>query len=304
MKLFRLSRTKHITKHTLIFILLLTFSLVAERSFAGKASTIDELVEMYDITPCAACHEEKHSEWKRSTMGNSVADPRVLRGWRTFIRLELDDEETLSRKDLTICIGCHVPHIQDALVELVEHIAALVLTAVEDSDTAKRASAKEELSKLNLNCLGCHNLKALGFDKTPEKGVIYTPNKIDGAAHSAAGYRTVTSPFLKTSDFCAQCHHCPPSVPWEDCPTLYTTYIEEFVNKGRSETCQDCHMPGEERSHLFLGPDDTDFLKSALTTSMQARPTKLINTAEGAYIPALVIEVSLRNNAGHVIPHG
>jgi hypothetical protein len=291
-------------KNILIFILLVAFSLVTERAYAEKAMTIDELVEMYDITPCAGCHEEKHSEWKGSTMGNSVIDLRVLRGLRTFIKLELDEEETLNRKDLTICISCHVPHIQDASEELVEYIAELVVTAVEDTETGKREVAKEELSKLNLNCLGCHNLKALGFDKTPEKGVIYTPNDVDGSYHSAAGYKTVTSPFMKTSDFCAQCHHCPPSVPWEDCPTLYTTYIEDFVNKGRNETCQDCHMPGEERRHLFLGPENADFLKSALTISLKARQTKLINTAEGAYIPALVIETSLRNNAGHVIPHG
>jgi cytochrome c553 len=263
-------------KNILIFILLVAFSLVTERAYAEKAMTIDELVEMYDITPCAGCHEEKHSEWKGSTMGNSVIDLRVLRGLRTFIKLELDEEETLNRKDLTICISCHVPHIQDASEELVEYIAELVVTAVEDTETGKREVAKEELSKLNLNCLGCHNLKALGFDKTPEKGVIYTPNDVDGSYHSAAGYKTVTSPFMKTSDFCAQCHHCPPSVPWEDCPTL----------------------------HLFLGPENADFLKSALTISLKARQTKLINTAEGAYIPALVIETSLRNNAGHVIPHG
>jgi hypothetical protein len=109
---------------------------------------------------------------------------------------------------------------------------------------------------------------------------------------------------MKTSDFCAQCHHCPPSVPWESCPTLYTTYIEDFVNKGRDETCQACHMEGKKRNHNFLGPDNPEFLKSAVTLNVIARPTKYIDTYEGTMIPALSMKVQLTNNAGHTIPHG
>ena len=287
-----------------IIILLISISLTYYPAYAKKASTIDELAEMYSIELCAQCHEDKHSEWKRSTMGHSVIDPRVLRGWRTFIKLELDKDDSLSRKDLTICISCHVPEIKYATNELVVHIADLVITALEDKEEAQRDAAKKELSKLNLNCLGCHNLMATGFNTSPEKGVIYVPNDIDDSAHSAVGYKTIKSPFMKTPDFCAQCHHCPPSVPWEDCPTLYTTYIEDFVNKGRKETCQDCHMPGEGRSHTFLGPDNSEFLKSAVNINLNARPTRIINTYESVMTPALLIEVELRNNAGHVIPHG
>jgi cytochrome c553 len=285
-------------------VMLAAIILISYPVCAEKASTIDELAARYSIDICAGCHEEKHSEWKSSTMGNSVIDLRVLGGWRTFIKLELDKDEALSRKDLTICISCHVPQIEDAVPELVEHIAELVITALEDKEDGKREAAIKELSKLNLNCLGCHNLKALGFDKIPEKDVIYTPNEIDGSAHRAAGFRTIKSDFLKTPGFCAQCHHCPPSVPWEDCPTLYTTYIEDYVNRGGDKTCQDCHMPGEERSHKFFGPDDPEFLKSALSIDLRARPTKIINAGEGEMSPAMVIEVSLRNHAGHVIPHG
>ena len=288
----------------LTIILLISAGLTPNHAYANKAATIDELAEMFSIEICAGCHEEKHAEWKSSTMGNSVIDPRVLNGWRTFIRLELDREETLRRKDLTICISCHVPQIEYAEPALIEHIADLVITAVEDKASAKREAAKKELSKLNLNCLGCHNLKALGLEGKPERGVIYVPNEIDGSAHEAAGFRTVTSGFMKTPDFCAQCHHCPPSVPWEDCPTLYTTYIDDFVNRGGTETCQDCHMPGEKKSHKFLGPDNLEFLKSALSVNLDARPTKIINTYEGEMTPAVVLKVSLRNNTGHVIPHG
>lgn len=287
-----------------IVILIFILPLVTSVASAQKATTIDELADMYSIKACADCHEEKHKEWKRSTMGNSVVDPRVLRGWRTFIKLELDKESTMSRKDLRICIDCHVPQIKDATDELVVHIAGLVMISVEDNDKAKRDAAINELSKLNLNCLGCHNLRATGFDGKPEADTIYVPNEIDGSAHMAAGYKTIQTGFLKTSEFCAQCHHCPPSVPWEECPTLYTTYTEEFISKGRTETCQDCHMTGDEKSHRFFGPNDPDFLKDAVTLNINVRPTRYIDNYNGIFLPAVVVEVDVTNNAGHVLPHG
>ncbi|GAB4541342.1 MAG: hypothetical protein Fur0020_10710 [Thermodesulfovibrionia bacterium] len=242
-------------------------------------------------------------------MGNSVIDPRVLKGFRTFIRLELDDEPTLSRKDLTICLNCHVPQIKDATPELVEQIAEMVITAVEDKNEDKRESAKKELSRLNLNCLGCHHLRARGFDGEPEKGVIYGPNDIDYQPHEGIGFKTKRSELMTRSDFCAQCHHCPPTVPWKECPTLYTSYVDDFLKKGGKGSCQDCHMKDKERqdgwwSHRFYGPQDVDFLKSAISINMRARPTRYIDMDEGRFIPAVVLEVELRNNAGHVIPHG
>ncbi len=288
----------------IIFIMQSFILLAPQHSYSQKAKTIDELVKMYDITPCIVCHKDKYEEWKTSTMGNSVVDPRVLRGLRTFIRLELDQEPTLSRKDLTICLNCHVPQIKDATPELVEHIAELVITAVEDKDEAKRESAKKELSKLNLNCLGCHHLRARGFEGEPEENVIYGPFDLDYSPHEGMGYRTQKSELMTKSDFCAQCHHCPPNVPWKECPTLYTSYVEGYLEKGGSKTCQDCHMEGEKRVHKFYGPDNPEFLKSAITLNIRTRPTKYIDMYESRFIPAVVLEVELKNNAGHVLPHG
>jgi hypothetical protein len=295
-------------------VFLVCFMFIPQHVYAGKASTIDELVSMYDITPCAECHEENYEEWKTSTMGNSLIDPRVLRGMRTFIRLAIDEEDSLKRKDLTICLDCHVPQIKDATPELVLHIGDLVLTAVESSDAAQREAATKELSKLNLNCWGCHNLRATGFDVTPEKGTIYVPRDINTQPHEEAGYKTVKSDLFKTSEFCARCHHCPPNVPWSECPTIYTSYMEDFIEHGRKETCQDCHMPvleeegddneGTHRLHKFLGPNNPEFLKTAATLTLKTRLTRYIDIYENKKMPAVVIQVKLVNNAGHVIPHG
>jgi len=285
-------------------ILLFLSMLLVQSASAKQAETIDELAEMYSIDKCAACHEEQYNEWKTSSMGNSVIDPRVLRGWRTFIRLALDVEASLTRKDLRICLDCHVPQIKDGTDGLVEHIAELVLTAVEHELQSERNAAIKELSQLNLNCLGCHNIRGTGFGSPPEKNTIYVPDHIDGAAHEAAGYKTIQTDLLTKSDFCARCHHCPPSVPWEECPTLYTTYIDDFVEHGHKETCQACHMLGKQRSHKFLGPQNQDFLRSSVSLSMDARLSRYIDIYENKKLPAVVIKVRLANKAGHTIPHG
>ncbi len=288
------------------FILIPVFFIAFTPQYAlsKKAATIDELVEMYNIKSCAECHEDKYEEWKTSSMGNSVIDPRVLRGMRTFIRLALDVEKPLERKDLTICLNCHVPQIKDATPELVLHIGDLILTAVEDKDEAKKEAAKKELSKLNLNCLGCHNLKATGFNVQPKEKVLYGPAGIKDSPHKDIGFQTEKSDVMETPEFCAQCHHCPPDVPWNECPTLYTTYIEDFINKGRKDTCQMCHMPGKDHSHKFLGPNNLDFLKSSIKLNVNARPTRYVDIYENKKIPTIVVSINLVNNAGHVIPHG
>jgi hypothetical protein len=283
---------------------LLVVFLLPHSAFSKKADTIDELVAMYDIKPCATCHKDKYDQWKTSTMGNSVGDPRVLRGLHTFIKLELDQEKALSRKDLTICLNCHVPQIKDASENLVLKIADLVVTSVEQKDSSAGKAAKQELSKLNINCLVCHNLKGLGFNAKPVPGTIYVPDNIDTSYHEKAGFKTVQSGLLEKSEFCAQCHDCPPSVPWDSCPTLYKTYVNDFLGKGRKETCQDCHMMGEKAIHKFFGPKNPEFLKSAVTMNLIARPTKYIDTYESKMIPLLAMTVKLTNNAGHTIPHG
>lgn len=288
----------------IVCILFLSTSLFPRETTAKQAATIDELSEMYDIKLCAECHVDKYEEWKTSSMGNSIVDPRVLRGMRTFIRLAIDKEEALERKDLTICLNCHIPQIKDATTELVIHIGDLVLTAIEDADGAKRDAAIKELSKLNLNCLVCHNLKGTGFGTQPQEKVIYGARNLEFSPHEGFGFKTAKSDLFTKSEFCAQCHHCPPDVPWEQCPDIYTSYIDDFVRKGRSETCQDCHMNGEKLSHKFLGPNNRDFLKSSVSMEVNARPSRYIDIYENKKMPAVILQVTIDNHAGHEIPHG
>ncbi len=103
----------------------------------------------------------------------SFSDPRTLQTWRTFIKQGLDKEDHLTRMDIkSHCLWCHAPHIKYATDELVAEIIDMIITAVDDPDKSKRDAAVNELSKLNLNCYGCHNMFALKdgyWGNKPEK---------------------------------------------------------------------------------------------------------------------------------------
>jgi hypothetical protein len=296
----------------LVFIMFVSLVFIPQTGVSKTVTTIDELAVMYDIKPCIECHEDIHNEWKDSWHGKSIIDSRVLRTWRTFILRGLDESPKAKRRDLKdICLPCHAPQTKDISDELATYIADLVVTAVEDKDEAKRESAKKELSKLNINCLICHNLKALR-EGSPQPKTIYGPRgpeEIDTAPHKEeGGFESAKSDFLKTSEFCAQCHHgCPPDIPSDICPTLYTSYKEQFLARGGKESCQDCHMKMTEeeyKSHRFPGIFEIEQVREGIDLKLTVRPTTYVYHLENRMVPAVVVRVDVANKAGHIIPHG
>lgn len=294
----------------LVCTALISLLFIPQATPANSASTIDELVAPYNVDGCADCHEGIHDDWKNSWHGKSIIDSRVLRTWRTFILSGLDKSPKAKRRDLKdVCLPCHVPHTKDASDELVTHIAGLVVTAVDDKDKAKRESAIKELSKLNINCIVCHNLKATP-DGNPKPGAIYGPRGTpDPKEPPHEEFETIKSGYLQTSEFCAQCHHgCPPGMPSSVCPTLYSSYKEHYLAKGGTETCQSCHMtpedPEDPKSHRFPGIYETDQIKKGIDLKMKVRPTQYVYHLENRFVPAVVVKVDVTNKAGHGIPHG
>jgi len=290
-------------------IIFVSMVFIPQYAPAKVATTIDELAEMYKIDEkCIECHEDIYNEWKDSWHGKSIIDSRVLRTWRTFILSGLDKSKGTRRDLKDICLPCHVPQIKDASNEVAIQIADLIVTAVDDKDEAKKEAAIKELSKLNINCLICHNMKATP-DGKPEAGAIYGPKgreKIDPAPHDEEKIKSLKSEFMNTSEFCAQCHHgCPPDMPSSICPTLYTSYKEQFLARGGKEICQECHMKGEVfKSHRFPGIFETDQLKEGIELKLTARPTTFVYHLENRMSPAIVAKVDITNKAGHVLPHG
>jgi len=295
----------------LILILFVSVIFIPQYAFTQTAKTIDELAAMYNAEKCAECHKDLnpiHDEWKDSWHAKSLVDSRVLRTWRTFILSGLDKSKGTRRDLKDICLPCHVPQIKDASDELAIEIANLIVTAVEDKDGAKRESVIKELSKLNINCVVCHNMKATP-DGKPEAGAVYGPKgpeKIDSTPHEEEKIKSIKSDFLRTSEFCAQCHHgCPPDMPSSICPTLYTSYQEYFLARGGKETCQECHMKGEDfKSHRFPGIFETDQVKEGIDLQLNVRPTTFVYHLENKVVPAIVVKVDVTNKAGHLIPHG
>ena len=295
----------------LAFVMVVFTVLTPQPAFSAPATTIDELAKMYSIEKCAECHKDLndiHSEWKDSWHAKSLIDSRVIRVWRTFILNGLD-KDGLPRKELKgACLKCHAPQIDNATDEVAVKIAELVVTAADDKDAAKRDAAIKELSKVNINCLICHNMKATP-DGKPEAGAVYGPKgpeKIDPTPHEEEKIKSIKSDFLKTSEFCAQCHHgCDPSISSEMCPTLFTNYKEHYIKQGGTKTCQDCHMQGTDyKSHKFPGIMDVDFAKTGIELTLNASPTQYVYHLENKIVPAAIVNIQLKNTAGHGIPHG
>jgi hypothetical protein len=276
-------------------------------------STIDELAAKFDPKVCADCHEQTHEEWTSSGHGRAFSTPRVLQTWRTFIKQGLERQPGLSRMDIkSHCLWCHAPVIKYATDELVSQIIDLIIDSVDAPDQAKRDASVKELSKLNLNCYGCHNMFAVqdGYWGKHEEAIIYGPTgETDPKDPKHADYKTEKSAYLTSVNFCARCHHgCPDSVPFWQCKTLYTSYVENYALKGGKERCQDCHMKpataDDPRNHKFPGVHDKEFFANAIEIDIEAETTHFINNYKNELTPTLCLNVKVISHSGHGLPNG
>lgn len=286
-------------------------------------STIDELAAKFDPKVCADCHKQIYEEWTHSGHGNAFSTERVLQTFRTFIKQGLEKEDHFDKMDMkSHCLWCHAPVIKYATDDLVVEIIDLIIQAVDDPNELKRTAAKKELSKLNLDCYGCHNMFALEggyWENKGEEGAIYgprgeaEPDELTHEVETSSGIinKTIKSDFLTTTKFCARCHHgFPDSIPFSQVRTLYASYMENYVDKGGKERCQDCHMkredndPDNPRGHSFPGVNDKDFFASAMEIEIEAEQTQFINNFKNALTPTLCLKVKITSHSGHGLPYG
>ena len=106
-------------------------------------------------------------------------------------------------------IDCHAPVVNYASEELAQEIGRLVIVSQTEKDKPVGQKAEEDLSKLNVGCLSCHNMKAIavarGLRGDPELGTVYGPKGSD----SGGAHKTVGTPDITRSVFCMQCHGKP-----------------------------------------------------------------------------------------------
>ncbi len=148
------------------------------------------------------------------------------------------------------------------------------------------------------------------WSNKPEEGAIYGPRgEEDPEEPKHEDFKTIKSEYLTTPKFCARCHHgCPDVVPFWQCRTLYSSYVENYVEKGGKERCQDCHMkpadPEDPMSHRFYGVHDKDFFAEAMELEIKAEATQFINNYKNELTPTLCLEVKLTSHSGHGLPNG
>ncbi len=281
---------------------------VAAEDTAKEVNTIDELVAMYDDSGCAECHQEIYDEWKKSWHAKAIVSS--LKGMRNFVAVGLAQEwsKPVTKAQILKCVDCHAPAVNFASEELAKEIAGMIVTAFEKEGTKAGDEAKAELAKLNVGCLSCHNIKATsvsrGLRGDPVKDAVYGPHGNDSEGHS-----TIQSKTLTRSVFCMQCHgiYYAPDGEMIQCNTLSGSYANAYLNLGGSQTCQDCHM---KKGHFFPGGHDLETVKEGLglkveVTSYQHLPGQIPGVKnEAAWVPSAVVDVFVKNKAGHRIPDG
>lgn len=282
------------------FILILLLVALPFRALA-ECKTIDELVKAYSDETCKACHAKIYEEWQSSYHSHSVISSIGI--MRDFIVTGLGKEwnKPVNKENLMRCMVCHAPQLKDASESLIKEVAQLIVTASDEKDEAKKAEAGKVLSKLNVNCVICHNTK-IAVEKNlkgePRKGVYYgtagKPSPVHGTEKSTA---------LNSSLFCGQCHmlYTPPDGEIVFCTSLYESYQDAYRGRGGTETCQDCHMRAKERGHRIPGRHEAGMVRDGIGLDVEAVGIKL---RPGQWVPTAVVKIGLNDLAGHRIPDG
>ncbi len=293
------------------YFLIMLFVAVPLVAFSAqkKATTIDELAKMYDVSSCKGCHAKIYDEWEKSYHATSlVGSPRTMATLAATVRDGILKEWTKSGakevKDIKVehllsCMKCHLPQIKDATDAVAQEIAQAAIDGAAGDE-----AAREKLKKIGINCLICHNQKALihkWTDGEPEPNVIYGTR--DGAHPDGKFTSLKKSPIIKESILCGQCHGLGPNFELTEptqCATLYGSYLHAYVPSGGSKTCQECHM---DKGHYMPGYRDPDQAKKAVSVEVDVRGYYFLPKA-GDSIPTAVVTVQMINNAGHRIPDG
>jgi len=288
-------------------------SLVAAAGGTGKkANSIDELAKMYDVSSCKECHEKEFTEWEQSFHAKSlVGSPRTMATIASTVKAGILKEYSKSGakeiKDLTvehlmICAKCHLPQLRDATDAVAREIAQ---TAIAGADGDEKA--REHLGKLGINCLVCHNSKALihkWTDGAVEADVIYGSKEGD---HEDERFpRLKVSQSLKESIMCGQCHGLGPNFDLAEpsqCATLYGSYLHAYVPVGGDTTCQECHIRQDGMGHAMQAYRNPQVAAWAVAVEVDAKGYKFLPKAGDSVATALVT-VKMSNKAGHRIPDG
>jgi hypothetical protein len=278
----------------IVFLLLMSSSLHGETLV--KASTLDELIKMFDSSSCMECHDKIYEQWQKSHHARPLIgldDMMLLTQYLKRVSTPEKPADKVISKDFP-CFKCHFPQIKYGTDAVAGEIAKAMLT-----------DDKATIRKLNINCLVCHNEKAVVHGR-PEKGVIYGTKEVP----DHEGRPVKKSPLLKNSLLCGQCHGLGPVLDSPDmpvqCATLYGSYLHAYIPAGGSQTCQECHMKdaGHYMPPNFNYRDETSArVRESLSMEVQTL-AYTFHPDEKAFFPMVVLKTKITSKAGHRIPDG
>jgi hypothetical protein len=297
-------------------LLTVTFGRDAGAAETKKAASIDELAKMYDSTGCKGCHEGIYSEWEQSIHSRSIyGTGRTAATIKTTVAVGLTSwqysgvkkPEDVQVKHLMICAKCHLPQLAEATDDVAKEIVryAYIYTDPKASDEA-RDMAVAKLSKVNINCLICHQRNAITHkwvDGFPEKDTVYGIR--DGMHADTAHPKMKKSPIMDESILCGQCHGLGPNLELENpsqCATLYGSYLWAYRAEGGQEKCQECHMKKSKLGHNMQSYRDPGMAKAAVDFKVETLGYQWRDGSK--MVPQALVKVEMMNRAGHSIPDG
>jgi hypothetical protein len=287
-------------------------------SAGQKATTIAELVAMYDSSSCVDCHEEAHEQWERSVHSRSIyGTGRTAATFRTAIVNGLQEwpfsgvkgPEDVKVEHLMGCAKCHLPQLADATDAVAKEIIASIYTwqdAIRNQDMDTFAEEEAKLKGLNINCLVCHNRNAITHkwtDGYPQAGVVYGSQS--GEHPSDDFPKMAKSPIMSESILCGQCHGLGPNLELDNptqCATAYGSYLWSYRAEGGQESCQECHMRKSGLGHDMQSYRSEVMAEAAL--DFEAKAIGLYWRDGSTIKPYVSLSVEMTNRAGHVIPDG
>ena len=297
----RISRLRPQRFFLILFLLgIVSYRLAIPPVVRAEYQSIDELAQAYSDESCKGCHARIHGEWQSSSHSKSVIN--FLGIMRDYLTTGLQEwKKPVDREQLMRCMTCHAPHLSEASEPLMREVARLIVAAFEEKDEVRKSEAKKALTKLNVNCIICHNTKTAleqNLKGKPKKGVYYGPSGKPSPVHG-----TQKSNAIRSSLFCGQCHRLITHTDGEIvfCSSLYESYQDSYRSGGGTETCQDCHMRAKARGHRMPGSHELSMLKDGIRLDVNVLG---IRVQPEKWIPSVIVNVGLTNEAGHRTPDG
>lgn len=284
----------------------------------GKATTIAELVAMYDSSGCIDCHEEIHDEWANSAhsrpvygTGRTAATMKTAleNGVLSWAYSGATKPEDVEVEHLMGCAKCHLPQLADATDAVAKEFIADIydlMDAYRNQDADKFNNIKDTLLSLNINCLICHNRMAITHkwtDGYPQDGAVY--GSYEGEHMDENFPHAKVSPIMSESIFCGQCHGLGPNFELDNptqCATAYGSYLWAYTAEGGTETCQECHMKKSGLGHDMQSYRSEVMSDAAVDFEVEAYGAKW---RDGRLVsPKAIVDVKMTNRTGHAIPDG